>query len=256
MKLTIAFLLSFFCFQLVLPAQSVAPNRRLRFPHQLSIAFRQLYVTNLTTAGTAYSSLTPFQPGPNELILVASVSPLTGNATDPTSVTGNNMTYVKIISTNYNGLVASNRLSVWRSMTNNNGASGNITVTYAASREGHSLYVLGLSNCITTGANGADAIIQSTVATNATANPSTTMAALNGNGRSAVFVFTGTVSGNGGNVTTPETGWTEDTDAGFNTPATGLSVIHQLSSTDNTVVVTSSAAQWAQICLEIGAVTR
>jgi hypothetical protein len=215
------------------------------------IRFRSLIDTNTSSSGTTYASFNSIQAGQDELILACSVSSLASGATPTNWTSGMGMSWVEIVNTNYNAAGA--RLTVWRGMTNNNSASATLGPMYAATRTGNSMYVCGLSNVVTSGTSGAGAIVQFTVHTNATANPSATLSALGGSGRNAVIVFVANVDSNGA-ATSPETGWTEDRDNGYSTPSTGLSVIHRLATTDNTVAVTQAAQQWAMICIEIAAV--
>lgn len=105
-------------------------------------------------------------------------------------------------------------------------------------------------NVDTTGVNGAGAIVQVAMNTNATANPSVTIGAMGSGCNAAVAVF-GNLGGASGFGGTQMANWTEVWDQGYNTPTTAGYEEYRLNNSDTTISVTASAQQWAGIALEI-----
>ena len=210
------------------------------------ITFQALGTNTTTTAATDYATLASCAPSSNSLILCVTVSSLAAWAR-PTNISGCSVTWSNITSTNYNGSAMG--ISIWRAMTNATPPAGTVTAKYAASQTGGGLYVCQFKNVDTSGSFGSGAIVQVVKGTNATANCNVSLSALTGTAN-AVFAYFGNVDSNG-SFGSPEAGWTTDLDEGYNTPATGQYGTHRLATTDNTVVVTSSAQQWAGIAIEI-----
>lgn len=210
------------------------------------IAFRAIGSNSTTTAASAYATTAANTISPNTLALIFVVSSL-ASATDPTSVTGCGLTWTKVTSTNYNA--GGQRISLWRSMTNATTPSGTITANFSGNQTGCNIRVVELSDVDTSGSGGSGAIAQTVLATNATANPSITMAAFTGT-RNAGVAFFANVTANGF-AGTPEAGWTEDWDAGYNNPATSGYCEFKLLNTDSTPSVTVGAQQWAGVAVEV-----
>ena len=123
----------------------------------------------------------------------------------------------------------------------------------AALSDGSIVVLWEITGVITTGANGADAIVQVvTDAQDADADPTITMAALNAK-NSVVAFFGNNVNPFGA---TPESGWTELSENGFNTPTTGGVFLSRHRTSDNTPSVTASASDWVGVAFELNAINR
>lgn len=211
-----------------------------------AIVFRQVGSNSTTTGNLNYSTTTSNTISANSLALVCVVSSL-ASAADPTNVSGNGLTWVKVTSTNYNS--GGQRISLWRSLTNATTFSHVITAQFAANQTGCNLWACEFQNTDTTGSNGSGAVVQFGLATNNTANPSITLGAFNVNGKNAGAAFFANVAN--GFSGTPKANWVEDVDQGYNSPATGQYAEHRLATTDNAPSVTVGAQQWAGIALEV-----
>jgi hypothetical protein len=171
------------------------------------------------------------------------------NATycNPTNVTGNGCTWVKVGETNYNS--GAMGISVWRTMTNATTASGSPIAAFARAQRGCNMYLALFTNVNVTGTSGSGAVVQFAASTNATANPVITLSALESD-KSATYLAMGNVDQNGA-AGVPEGSGVEDFDNGYTTTSSGLYVCHTINTTDNTVGVTQGAQQWGAIAIEI-----
>lgn len=104
-----------------------------------------------------------------------------------------------------------------------------------------------ITGMVTTGTNGADAIVQSVSNSTTGADPSLTLAGISNPNNAVIAVFTNNANPFGG---TPESGWTESYDGGNTIPAGGY-VMHRLKTTDNTPTVTAASSTWLGIAIEI-----
>lgn len=222
------------------PALTLAGQRQAGI-----IAFRAIGSNASTVAASAYATTAANTISQNTLALTFVVSSL-ASATDPTSVTGCGLTWTKVTSTNYNA--GGQRISLWRSMTNATTPSGTITANFSGNQTGCNIRVVELSDVDTSGSGGSGAILQTVLATNATANPSITMAAFTGTRNAGVAFFANVANGFAGS---PKAGWTEDWDAGYNNPATGGYCEFKLLNSDNVPSTTVSAQQWAGVAVEV-----
>ena len=130
------------------------------------------------------------------------------------------------------------------------------SVSYSGTQEGGWFGVYQITNVITTGTNGADAITQVVTATdNATQHPSITMAALGGR----ASVLTGWINDINPNSGSAESGWTITEDGGFATPTTGGVVMKRENTTDNTPSWAEGGglfSNWAGIAIEFSSSNR
>lgn len=222
-------------------------QHRVRFGGPPPITFEALAVFNNTLNTTVYSNGVDIAFAPNKLVLVTVVSSLASWA-KPTGIIAPGMTFTEVTSTNFNS--AGGGISVWRAMTNATSPSGRVRVTFAGTQTGCNIRIVQFGNVDSTGANGANAVRQAAMATNAIANPTITLATLNPTGKSAVWMSVANVDANG-NAGAAETDWVEDFDDGYGTPSTGLYTMYRLTTTDNTPTVTQGAQQWAAIAVEV-----
>jgi len=187
--------------------------------------------------------------GSNCLALAAVVSSDTSPATAPTNFSGNGLTWERILTTNFNTVAAPiHNLTVYAAMSNNVSAVDAGTVSFVNSRSGCSIYICEFTNVwFADGVLGA--IVQRNAVSGTTADPSNVLSALPADGRNAVVAFFGSNSNPFGG--TPEAGWTEDEDTGYGSPTTGIGVYHRLQTTDNGLVVSQSASDWASVKLEL-----
>lgn len=210
-----------------------------------AIAYRVIGSNATTSASQTYATTAANPINANSLVLCCVVSSLAAWA-KPTGVSGCGLTWVEVTSTNYNG--SAHGISLWRSMTNAATPSATVTATFANSQTGGNIWVEEFSNVDTSGVNGAGAIVQAVMKTNAIANPSLTLAAF-GNAKNAGSAYFGNVAN--GFSGSPEAGWTEQCDQGYNVPATGEYAMRQLLVTDTTPTVMVGAQQWAGIAVEV-----
>lgn len=222
---------------------------RLRGPTPApAIIITALSSNSATTAFLNVTSTTALSAHGNCLIICAAYS---SGGTYPTNVQGLGLTWVKITETNYNA--NGNFMSIWRSMTNATTPVGIVSNMYAAATSGGAIRVLEITNVMLTGANGADAIVQVLKGTNATANPTITLASLGAGGTNAVLAFFGNVANGFGG--TAEAGWVEAWDQGYNNPASGQYLEWQIAGADTTPTVTVAAQQWGAIAFEVASIT-
>lgn len=195
-------------------------RRESVFPWQAAITQTALTSgssgTNATSVATASIS-----PTANRLVVVkvfgGAVTP--ANATDPSSVAGAGLTFVKLVSRNNTTSFGLN-VSMWYAMSASPG-SGAVTVTYPNSQDLFIWSVSEYAGVNTTGVNGANAIVAANIATNQdlTGTAATITATLpNAFGSANNGVISALVWG----ITTPtpatctpDTGWTEEHDLGL-----------------------------------------
>jgi hypothetical protein len=210
-----------------------------------SVGITGIGQTNTTTGATTYTIATSNTPTANSLMLV-SVAHGEGTAPNIPTLTGHGTTWVMVATTNW-GLY---RISLFRSMTNNTPTATAVVASFASQTQwGCNMRGVYLTNTLTTGTWGSGAIVQSAMITNNTANPSVTLAALNGSTNAVYCAFINNVNGYG--ATSIDSGWTQDIQNGFNTTATGQCNIYALETTDNTPSITDGAQAWGGIAVEI-----
>jgi len=173
------------------------------------------------------------------------------DATTPAdfSLTGTSSTWTEIA--NVTGITTGTdlaRLKVWRYAPSSSVTEA-LSFSGAALQDGSIVVIWEISGVVTTGTNGADGIVQIvTDAQDANANPTITMAALNGN-RNTVLAFFGNDANPFG--ATPETNWTELDESGFSTPTTGGVFISRDNTSDNTPSVTAASSNWLGVAIEL-----
>lgn len=167
------------------------------------------------------------------------------------SIAGTSQTWTKIEDISSRTIASpTSRIALFRFLSTSTFTENTtITIPTGDLHTGNAVIEIELTGMVTTGTNGADAIVQAvTNSVDAGANPSITMAAIS-SGRNAVFsFFTNNANPFGG---TPESSWTELYDGGYATPNTGAYVMYRMTTTDNTPTVTASASDWAGIAIEI-----
>ena len=213
-----------------------------------NVTFRLVGSRGITTALLNYTNTSANTISSNTLALAFCTSSLASWA-KPTNVLGFGMTWTEIASTNIGSAMG---ISVWRSMTNADTASGNISVQFAAAQTGGNVGVVEFGNVNTTGSQGSGAVVQFVMSTNAAATTGTmTLAALKAGGTNAVCAF----FGNFLNVFTgtAEANWTEAIDIGYTTPSTGGYCEYRLGPgmTDNTASVDFSSSGYGGVAIEI-----
>jgi hypothetical protein len=214
------------------------------------MTFRGIGQTNTTANVDSYTLATSNAPIANALCIVAVISSKASAPNTPT-LAGYGMTWYMIAETNFNTLGSpKSKLTLFRSMTNDNPTSDALVASFGANQTGCSMRAVQFSGVDTSGTLGSNAIVQFAVnGADATANANVTLAALGGGGFNSVIAFLGkdTVAFSG----TPEDGWTEDWDAGANPPSNAGYCMYNFFTTDNTVIVTNTAADWAAMAVEI-----
>lgn len=164
--------------------------------------------TNGTSASTA--SITP---GSNKLVLACIRTRRVGAISDP-AVTGNGLTWVKIVGIDYNTVASpAQHFYIYRAM----GASpsaGAVTIDTSASgsQTSYSWAVVELDGIDTSGTNGSGAIVQSASANGDAQTGLTPTLGAFGHANNATFAC---FAGAANNAITQEGGWTELSDAGF-----------------------------------------
>lgn len=201
--------------------------------------------TNTTTGASTYTIATSNAPVVNALMLV-SVAHGASTAPNVPTLAGHGTTWVMIATTNW-GLY---RISLFRSMTNATPTATACVASFGGQTQwGCNMRGVYFTNVNTSGTWGSGAIVQSVMTTNNTANPSATLAALNGSTNSVYCAFINNVNGYG--ATSIDSGWTQDIQNGFNTTATGQCNIYAIQTSDNTPSITDGAQAWGAIAVEI-----
>lgn len=200
-----------------------------------------------SSTDTSSYATASFTPTANRLVLVMVIN-TKATAADTCTLSGNGMTWVELTNTAYAATLS--RITLFRGMSASPSA-GALTATFGATQTSAIIRVIEVSNTDTTGSNGSGAIVQTPQTTGGTANPSMTMTALNANGLNAAFAFSGNSLGTYGG--TEEAGWTENYDAGHPLPNQSGYISYDIDSTDNTVAITASAANWGLIGVEVKA---
>lgn len=165
------------------------------------------------------------------------------------SVSGTSSTWTEIAnSTGITTGAARARLKVWRYAPTST-VTESLSFTGAAFAEGTIVVLFEITGVITTGSNGADAIVQIvTDEVDAGTDPTITMSALNGTKNTVLAFFGNNVNPFG---STPESGWTELSEGGFTLPTTGGVFIKRNATTDNTPSVTASSSDWMGVAIEL-----
>jgi hypothetical protein len=140
-------------------------------------------------------------PTANALVLAA-VHNTKASAATPATITGCGITWVKEDEQAFNS--TGDIISVWRGLVASPTA-GAVTITFAATQTACRWSIVEFQGVLTTGANGADAVRQSEVATGSDNTPAETLAAF-GDAANATYAAVGTNATTG---ITPGTGFTE-----------------------------------------------
>lgn len=215
------------------------------------VAAATIAETNDTSNTTTYASGS-FTPVANRLYLLAVVhSDTAPEATVPTVTTTTGLAFVQVGSSIAFDTIASNvhRITLFRAMKSSGLSNGTYTVTLADAGTGAASVLIEVTQVVTTGTDGADAVRNiSTNNADAGANPSITMAgafASNNNGIAAFFGFDSQTA-----ATASNEGWTVVGDASYNTPATGVTALWR-GANNATAVCTHGSADWAGIAVEL-----
>ncbi len=131
------------------------------------------------------------------------------------------------------------------SSTNSNATS----ISYSGTADGTFVETYVATGCVVTGTNGADAIVQAAGGQSNSANPSSTLGAL----QSRAAVLFAVINDANPFTGTPESGWTEGTDNGYASPTTGGYIMYRTNTTDNTPTVTAASSNWAGFVIELRA---
>jgi hypothetical protein len=207
--------------------------------------------TNFTTGQSVSFSLT--KTAGRLYVVVVGVS--NGGGTPATvSLSGTGETWTEIGSAGgaLNTTVQA-RIQAFRFNCTSTLPSNTTSFSFSGSLDGDWFIVYEVTNVLTTGTNGADAIVQVvTSSNNSDTNPTITMTALSGRA-SVLAAFMNNINPFGG---TAESGWSEDEDDGFSTPDRGGYSMTRYNTTDNTPSVTVSSSNWAGIAIEFKAAGR
>ena len=213
--------------------------------------FNDLIVNDLgssqSTANATSYTATLGQPTTNALVL-AMVASTKASAPDIPTLSGNNLTWVLMAVTNNTG-TASNQVSVFRAQ--GNPTNGTLTATFGGTQTGCIIHAWEIQGADTSGANGANAIVQ-VIATNGTAaNPVFTYTASTA---AATNMLVACMSDNQNSATgrTAPTNWVMFAQHNYATPNAGAGLMFQPNCTSsNTAVVTATARTWSGIFLEV-----
>lgn len=123
--------------------------------------------SNTNTTGASSYTTASITPAPNQLILVTTESRIStgvsGGPNQPT-VTGDNLTFVMVVTGTTSGATPNRRLSVLRAM-GTAPTTGSLTIAFGGQAQTHDSYaVIQCANVPTSGSNGSDAIVQSAIA--------------------------------------------------------------------------------------------
>jgi hypothetical protein len=131
--------------------------------------------------------------------------------------------------------------------------TSDITFSYTGTQDGGWCALYEVAGAVTTGTNGADAIVQTVTNTdNATQHPNISLAAL----QSRAGVIAGWINDVNPPAGTAEASWTESIDGGYATPDTGGYVMYRSSTSDNTPSWTAGTfSNWAGIGIEVKALS-
>jgi hypothetical protein len=208
---------------------------------QISIGWvSPLSATTSNASSFGYSSATLL---PGKLYFFIGI---TTGTTNPGTLSSTTQTWSSIVSIGD----ATRRLQIFRCMptTTVTGEAINLS-SFGGGSTGYIVGLMEVSGVVTTGTNGADAIIQTVTAGPTTsANPSITMAAISSNRNSVIAIFGNNTNVFGG---AQEAGWNEDSDIGYNTPISGGYMMSRHLTTDNTPSITVSSTTWLGAAIEL-----
>lgn len=209
-----------------------------------AMAFNSFAKTNTTAGADPYLAEQTTLPPANSLMLVA-VGNTKASAPDMPTLTGCGVEWVNIGTTNWS---AAFRLTLFRGMTNGTPTTNALRAAFGANQTGCNIAGTYWCNANTNGW-GSGAIVQVVLTTNNSANPSVTLAALQGATNGVFCVFENNINGYG--ATSIDAGWTQDQQFGYTTPANGMLDIWATNTSDNTPSITDGAQAWAGIAAEI-----
>lgn len=205
--------------------------------------------TSTSTANATSYTCTLGQPATNSLMLAFVQHTQTSPVAVPTSLSGNNVTWVMCGVTNNAGASTTNMLTVWRAQ----GATptaGTLTVNVASST-GCEIHVIELQGADATAANGASAIVQVTQTNGVSANPLISCSQSTGLATNAFLLCVvdgvNATTGRGAN-----TNWVLLSSQGHNTPPAGMGLQFQVNATTNaTITETASSRTWLAVLVEV-----
>jgi hypothetical protein len=205
-----------------------------------------------TAASATYAVATAWTPVANRLYLLAATCTDGSDETDtPTVTETNGLDFVQVGSTAlFNIVTAPGRTQgayVWRAMKASGLSSGDVTLDFGGDNHtGCAAQIVEFSGVVTTGADGADAVIQVVSATaDTTADPTLTLAGFGSGNGAYAFVAANTQTN-----ATVEAGWTALSHPDFATPATGLTGMWRASS-DTSPTFTLASSNWGMFGVEI-----
>lgn len=210
--------------------------------------------TVTTSSGSASSQVRPSTDFTSGRLYLLFVSNPKATTPDEATCTGTSQTWTKVDGLTFNTIASpTQRITVYRFLAAST-FSATTTITFGATQLAISSHLYEITGVNTTGTNGSGAIVQVvTNSSDATANPSVTMAAISSGFNAVIAYFANDINPMGGTV---EAGWTEDFDNGYASPDRGDYSMYRLTTTDNTPTVTAASSDWAGIAIEIKALTR
>jgi hypothetical protein len=215
------------------------------------IVYGQTTITNLgsnfTTLGIGVFSGVPFVSGRLYIFFVGVSN--AGGTPATVTLSGSSQTWTEIAMTLNNS--GNRRIYAFRYLATSS-HSNQTDFSISGVQDGMFATLIGITGCVTTGTNGADAVVQSTTSNANGADPSLTLSAIANRGS----VLTGFINERNAFGGTAESGWTGGEDNGYATPDTGEFVMWRISTTDNTPTVTSTSNNWGGIAIEIRAAGR
>lgn len=172
---------------------------------------------------------------------------MTTGTTNPGTVSATSLTWTSVISTGN----STRRIQVFRCMPSSTTAgTEDVAIgTFGGGSTGYAASLIEITGVLTTGTNGADAIVQSVAGGTTGTDPSITMAALSASGRNAVISYWYNNANTFGG--TPESGWIEQVDCGSDPPTAGGYLMYRYLTTDNTPTVTAASSDWIGVAIEL-----
>ncbi len=171
---------------------------------------------------------------------------MTTGTTNPGTISGTtSSTWTSVVATGN----STRRIQVFRYLPASTISGETVNIgTFGGGSTGYSTIIIEITGAVTTGSNGADAILQTGTGGATGTNPSITLGSGATNGNAIISLFFNDANPFGG---TEESGWTETNDDGYSTPTAGGYTMTRTNTTDNTPTVTASSSTWIGVAIEL-----
>lgn len=212
----------------------------------------QIVINRASALASQTTNATSFSLGPATFTagrLYLFIAQTTGT-TNPGTISSTTLTWTSVASVGN----STNRIQVFRCVPGSTAIGETVTLgTFGGGSTGYSVAYYEITGVVTTGTNGADAIVQAvTQAATTGTDPTINLAAISGNRNAVIGWFSNDANPFGG---AEESGWTEIFDSGYSTPTTGMYETARNPTNDNSVVVTAASSTWIGIAIELKAAT-